>query len=213
MTATATDLSAVLDRLDKLERQNRWLKASAGLMLLVGTAFALLSQSPSGQAQAIKGKSLEAGSFILRDSAKKVRAALSMGKEGPMLAFYDVQEKQRLALAAEKDFTGLNVYDGKGKRPASWSSAPPAHCCRSPTRTRSNACCSCSLPTAPDCPSATPMRKQILLKVGPQSSGFVLLDAKGTSRVEIGLVKDGVGLVLKDAKGKPVFAQQAPGQQ
>ena len=83
MSEQAIELSTIVTRLERVERENRWLKL-AGVVLLLGAGALVLM----GQAQA--SRTVEAQRFILRDQEGKIIAELTMdARNSPSLAFYD----------------------------------------------------------------------------------------------------------------------------
>jgi hypothetical protein len=109
-----SDLAAVMGRLERLERQNRWMKrAGAAILVLVG-AVALMGGQP-------QDKTGEPDKLVLRDDKGNERAWLGMGKDGPVLRFRDEGGKERLWLGLVKDTPGLAFYDEQGKRRAALS--------------------------------------------------------------------------------------------
>jgi hypothetical protein len=99
MTSQETVIETVLERLTKLERQNRRLKRTGVAALIVAASLAFMGQ-------ASKPKTIEANEFILRDASGNTRAKLwvdgakagePMGIPGrtfradPTLALYDEQ--------------------------------------------------------------------------------------------------------------------------
>ncbi len=99
-------------RLDRLERENRWLKR-IGALVGVGIAAVVLM----GQARPSKvAKVIEAERFVLRDKDEKVRASLNVlsgNRYG--LILYDKDEKPRLVLGHTPIGLGLSLLDKNGK--------------------------------------------------------------------------------------------------
>jgi hypothetical protein len=117
-TQQTTDQAAILQRLDRLERQNRWMKrGGAVLLVLVGAAALMGSQAPA------KDRTDDSNAFILRDRAGKERAGLTLAANGPVLRFLDEGGKERLRLGMFKDVPGFVFYDSRGKRQATLSAA------------------------------------------------------------------------------------------
>ena len=105
--------ASVLERLEKLERQNHRLKR-AGLIVMVLAAATLLI----GQA-ALKWK-VEAQSFVLKDENGKVRAELGMAGHGPLLALYDEDGARRAVLGIAERGPGLFLLDSTQRRRAAF---------------------------------------------------------------------------------------------
>jgi hypothetical protein len=89
MTSQTQDMQAVLERLEKLERQN-WRLKQVGLLIVGLLALIFLT------AQSPRTKVLEANSFVLRDANGKTRATLDFWDNGfyPCLTFFDQQGKE-----------------------------------------------------------------------------------------------------------------------
>ncbi len=106
MTSDATDMQAVLERLDRLEGQNRWLKRGATVVLLMLSTLALTAQRSTN-------KAVEANEFILTDEHGRTRADLNVVGGAPGLTIYDTRGKARAILALGKDgpFLLLNAAD------------------------------------------------------------------------------------------------------
>ena len=114
MTAQASELTAVVARLEKVERQNRRLRR-AGIAVLVLAAAGLLM----GQATP-KARIVEAEGFFLKDEKGNIRALLGVNKvgpglEGPGLGLFDEKGKLRALLAVGKEGPGLALFDKDDK--------------------------------------------------------------------------------------------------
>jgi len=90
-----SEIIAIMQRLEKVERENSRLKRAAMAMLFIAACVLIMGQSASK-------KTLTAERFILIDGAGKHRAVLEVDQDEPRLVFNDLQEKTRLRL-------GLNV--------------------------------------------------------------------------------------------------------
>ncbi len=103
------DLRLVTERLEKLERQNRWMKC-VGLagIALVGCLF-LMAQVPPANG------TIEEQEFVLRDKAGNVRGRLGMNEAGPGLSIYDATGIDRVGLRAGEDGPVLVLRSGKNK--------------------------------------------------------------------------------------------------
>jgi hypothetical protein len=101
--------TSVLERLEKLERQNRRFKRAGLVVMLLAGATLLIGQAKS-QWKA------EAEMFILKDAEGKVRAELGMAVHGPHLAFYDAAGTRRAVLGIVQKGPGLFFLDTTQKR-------------------------------------------------------------------------------------------------
>jgi len=79
-------------RLQRLERQNRWMKRLAAVMLAVVAASVLVAQKKPTP------DTLEAKRFILRDDDGRGRAALGLVERGCSLGMFEKDEKTGLML-------------------------------------------------------------------------------------------------------------------
>ncbi|MFQ5930764.1 MAG: hypothetical protein ACE5MK_13810 [Acidobacteriota bacterium] len=98
-------------RLNRLERENLWLKRLATFVFFGVVALILL-----GQAKPLDGaKVVEAERFILRDNSGRVRARLGVFNEKLALAFHDEDGTVRASLTILRDGKpSLNLYDQAG---------------------------------------------------------------------------------------------------
>jgi len=82
-------LDRLKQRLDRLERRNRWWKCLAFIFLLSTGSVVLMGQVPR------KSAVVESEKFILRDSSGNMRAQLTMsaGEVGPALFLYHKGER------------------------------------------------------------------------------------------------------------------------
>jgi hypothetical protein len=103
MTSPTSDLTAVVERLEQLEREvlaekrrNLWLLAAVGLAAVgLVPAWTLANTTPTAQAQgaSTEPKVIRASQFILEDENGKSRAALAVDKSGPKLLLADEKGK------------------------------------------------------------------------------------------------------------------------
>lgn len=90
----------LLQRVDRLERENRWLKR-LGVTVLAGLVGVLvMGQTTAGRS----AKTIEAEELHLRDSRGMARATLSVGPDGsPRLGLTDQAGVSRLTLVVNSD--------------------------------------------------------------------------------------------------------------
>ncbi len=109
MQSQTPDIHAVLERLEKLERQNRQLKRAVALFIILVTSLILMS------AAGRKGRTVEAGRIMLKDEAGTTRAVLGMRSAGPGLALYDGDGvKVQALLTVLQTGPALGLYDADG---------------------------------------------------------------------------------------------------
>lgn len=104
------DLSDVRFRIEKLERENRRMKRIVALAALIGGSLLLMGQAKPS-------RTVEAESFLLRDSQGGLRATLDMWHEAPMLRLYDKSGVARAWLSVMGNGEpGLTFYDAAGNQ-------------------------------------------------------------------------------------------------
>ncbi len=98
--------SAILKRMERLERENRTIKGAALLLMLTAGAILLMGQAP-------RSRKIEASEFVLLDSAGKSRGELAMAPDGtPQLVLYDAKGKSRASLGvSDSDGPSLLLTD------------------------------------------------------------------------------------------------------
>ena len=111
MATQPSDIAGILARLERVERQNRWIKrVGVVVVILVGATFLMGAQAQRGETEAER--------FVVKDKNNNFRAVLGMSKgkaEAPWLLLTDEKGKGRTML-----FPGrLDLADENGKRRAS----------------------------------------------------------------------------------------------
>lgn len=101
------DLQGLATRLERLERENRWLKLGV-VVVLLGIAAAVLM----GQAMR-EPKVVTAEQFVLRDSAGEARAVLTMSGDGPGLTLFG-EDGDHAKLRISPAGPELTMYDQGG---------------------------------------------------------------------------------------------------
>jgi hypothetical protein len=102
MATENPELQSIRERLEKLERQNRWLKRTGLAVLLLTAAVLLMGQArPSHTVTATK--------FVLLDSQGRTRAILQTDSTGATLTFLDSMGRKRMVLAGGTGPVG-NTY-------------------------------------------------------------------------------------------------------
>jgi len=100
-------------RLNKLERENRRLKRTESLMLVVIAGLAMMGQAQCNLGKTVVSKAtkvVEAQEFIVRDANGKPRAKLTESE----LVFTDATGKERIRLGAGAAITSLSFTDNGG---------------------------------------------------------------------------------------------------
>jgi hypothetical protein len=119
MTTHAADLTAVVERLEKLEQQNarlarqdRWLKRTGFAVLILGGAVLFLG--PIGAQQDRTQTKTTPDEFVLRDAQGRERARMALGKEGANIIFSDENNKPRSTLSLGMEGGMLRYLDDNG---------------------------------------------------------------------------------------------------
>jgi hypothetical protein len=106
------DVKSLYERVDRLEKQNRWMKLM-GVVAILSAVVLLVS----GQAKVDAKKTVEANEFVLKDTNGVVRAKLGMGlvfplKDGPGLVLYNEGGHERAAVAASEEQAQIRLTSG-----------------------------------------------------------------------------------------------------
>jgi len=106
------DHEGILQRLEKLERQNRRMKLAGLGALIIAGAILLMGQTSGPRALS----EVKANSFLLVDGSGRTRAVLHMMEHGgPGLALYDENGKARAVLGVVSDGTPVfGLYGANG---------------------------------------------------------------------------------------------------
>jgi hypothetical protein len=117
-TNLSLETAAILERLKRVEQQNRRLQRALILGFILLGCLVLIGASK-------KGRVVQATEFLLKDSEGQTRASLKMGSAGPDLAFYDANGKVvRALLGVLPSGPALGFYDPDGKNRISLAISP-----------------------------------------------------------------------------------------
>jgi hypothetical protein len=109
MTRQLPDVGTLVERMARLEKENRRTKQLCAVLLILISALVLMGQ-------ASPNRTVEANEFILRDEQGRTRAWLHMEADGPYFTLTDASGKGRLGLTVrETEGTGISMYDPYGK--------------------------------------------------------------------------------------------------
>jgi hypothetical protein len=107
MTSDIPDLNDILERIGKLEAQNRGLKRGAVAILALFSAFIFIGQAaPSPRA-------VEAQRFILKDSDGNVRGWLGTIGKGSELSLGNVNAQPMMRLIVSTDSSDLHFFGSR----------------------------------------------------------------------------------------------------
>jgi hypothetical protein len=108
-------LEIVVQRLTRLERENRWWRRATGAMLVGIAALSFMGQGSA------KRLTLEVEKIVFKDTSGKTRAELGVMSNGStVLNLYDATERRRISLGAMVDGTPeLLLFDSESQ-PRIW---------------------------------------------------------------------------------------------
>ena len=101
-------------RVERLERQNRWLKGMAIIAVIAMGALFLRQQPRPSQAKAADREILAATTFVLRDEDGNKRASLAFDgfDSAPALTLYAADGSKRVTIDAGKKEPTLRLWHG-----------------------------------------------------------------------------------------------------
>jgi len=111
---TEPTLDTLTRRLERLERQNRWLRRVSLLILLGAVVTPLMGQEPPHR----PFRTVEAEEFVLRDARGQVRATLgtTQNPSSAFLRLHNDDGKQRARISVSGDGTSsLEVMDSSDR--------------------------------------------------------------------------------------------------
>ncbi len=116
MIKQTIELQAVVDRLERVERENCRLKRIGLVLLLIPTALLVMGQ-------ARQPRTVEAEQFVLRDPQARQRATLEMWAGSAALRLFDNDGRMRAMLGVtSKGDAGLSLFDAAGNNTANLAS-------------------------------------------------------------------------------------------
>ena len=108
MTSQTPDTHAVLERLEKLERQNRALRrvwfftfAAVAALVLMGLAIP-------------KSRTIEAQKFVVKDARDKTRVEIGLAQDAPRIVLYDQEGRLQARLEGGTDGAEIRLHDASG---------------------------------------------------------------------------------------------------
>jgi len=227
MTAEASNVQGLANRVEKLERQNRRMKQAGTIILILAAAVVLMGQAPGT-------RTVEANEFVLRDADGRIRGWLGVrddnpglslyganGKPqvwlsaqpgGPLFSLYDIQERQRIMITAPEETPVIGFYDknGKGRGALGMSGDTP-----SLLLVHSEGKMRVLLDAARENPGLALYdddgKERLALLVDSVGSRLTLLDSSEKKRAIFSAKDDSAGIVLADPSEKPQIGLFAGG--
>jgi hypothetical protein len=185
ISGDTSGVTAVFERLERLERSNRRLKVS-GLVVLLGLAAVGLM----GQARPAL-QTVEAQEFVVKDAGGVVRARLGASQSGASLNLAHEGGRANLVVSgARSQGAHLVVTDSAGRVKSLLLVNPE----------------SVGLYLSPVDASGPPRSPRVVFEVLNQGTGgFAFYDRNGQSRAQLGSVSDDGSsqIMVLDASGKP----------
>jgi|SRR6266850_6228495 len=130
MQVDLTESQTLMRRIERLERQNRAVRAAGTLAVLAGAAALCIGMSAprrtletdlliikdaTGNTRMILGMSDDGPAITMLDSNGKLRANIGVTEKGPEFDFLDQSETPRLQMFIdEKQVPRLNLLDSRG---------------------------------------------------------------------------------------------------
>ena len=96
-------------RLARLERQNRWFRAVAGVAVLAGAAALFVAAEGGGVGNF---KQVDCGRLVIRDGDGQMRAWLGVAEGGARLIIFDTSGQQRMGVGMTREGApALGIFD------------------------------------------------------------------------------------------------------
>ena len=108
MESGTTEWAAMMNRLERLEKQNRRFKQIGALALILVGSVLLMGQAPIT-------RTVEANEFIVKDANGKQRASLGLFGNQPTLSLFGESGKVQAALSVVAGFPSLILSDASGE--------------------------------------------------------------------------------------------------
>lgn len=191
MEPGTSEWTLVMNRLEKLEKQNRRMKQIGALALILVVSVLLMGQ-------AVPKKTVDANEFILKDTNGNVRGKFDLNALGPELVLLDEKGDARAALLVSSVLDDARLLLNKGKEGGAALSPNGLHFCESPLK------CRASFTDAPSLQLYDPQGKvQAALGVTTDGPGLALTDANGKAQslLEAGSLKVWGSLNVFDGEG------------
>ncbi len=182
MNDQATDLTKLVARLERLERQFRCTRLVGVAMLLLAGILTL------GASQSKVPKVVEAERFSVKDASGIESAAIVVGKDGPALYLYDEKQKARLLLTVDKNGPGIMFLTGDDKKPTRLHLAGDSEGSAALFHDQNG-------------------DRRAALYVSKKVTALQFFDQMRRPRVSVELSSTGPRFLLFDEKGQPVFVK------
>jgi len=194
-----TELSDIVARLTRVEKQNRCLKRAGLIVLLVSGTLAVLGAT---QPKRIS----EAEEFVLKDGNGTIRARLAMSLDRPTLTLVDAKGMPQVGLAGgQEPFLVLNQSSGESQVKLS-SSKDLFGLALYGKDTAENHGVRAGLGVFQGIPALSLYnetgKEQVGLDLSPEfGASLVLSDVNGEPRTTLGVARDKTSFVLSDKEG------------
>ena len=176
MEQSGNDLTAVVERVQRLERRaRRLMRIGIPVLVLVGIIFLLLLLV------AMPGMEISANRFVLVDPDGNPRGGMLFTDTGPTVILSDAQGTTRLSLKVAEDGPRINLVDASQNRGIRMGVTEDGQVI--------------VLTDAEGMP-------RIALLVDEEAQSLSLFDARDTERLVLRMREDGGGLSLSDREGK-----------
>jgi hypothetical protein len=204
MTPSIEQLEQLTQRIEQLERHNRWLKR-LGLAAVAVLGLAVLS----GQATptAAEPRIVVAEGFQLVDAEGKPRGELMMTAEGPQLRLLDAEAKPQVALSATAGRSALDLIEKEKRRASIEVAAGDASAAVFSEQGSARAMMSAGKDSAGKetaaCALHDPLgNRQFAVTTRSEGTLLSLYDKNAVSRLAVTVNEVGSGYFIKDDKGK-----------
>jgi hypothetical protein len=197
MTTQTPDLATVLERVERLERQNRWLKTSGGVLALLVLSLLPFSLGLLSLSEWLGPGRIVAREFLLVDEGGRRRALLRSAGGEAALELYGAHGTPRVELAAQNEQSRLGLYEANGQTQVALTTG----------KERPGL-------LVGDMPLQGKVAEQATLGVGEGGPKLAFINVqwerdimKTVERIILATTKDGPRFSLRDVNGKPVFSK------
>lgn len=189
-------LRTLIERMEKLERQNSALRRS-GIAVLVAVGAILLMGQAAPKHRGIQEKLISTEKLVLTDAAGRIRAFLVADEKGARLVFADSQENSKISMVLDQNKPILYLTGEGGK----YASLSPERISLTDEETGRSVALGIAS-SAPGISLGDSDGVRASLTLLSSGAGLVLNDKGGEMRASLTLVPSGPGLTLYDKSGE-----------